>query len=144
MWKKIKELYEKHQGLFWYLVIGGITTVIDIIAFWFAHDIVGVHYQIAKIFAWILAVAFAFFGNRMFVFRSEAKGAQAILAEAGRFVAMRVLTLLFSLGFMYVAVDLFGLDENLSNILSLIFVLILNYVLSKLVVFRKKKEGPDA
>lgn len=135
---KIKALYEKHGDILRYLIIGGLTTLIDILCFALLSGVPGLHYQLAKVITWVAAVAFAFVGNKWIVFRTRETGG-AVAGELFRFVAMRVVTLLFSMGFLYLAVEQLGANENLANILANIIVVILNYVLSKLVVFRKAK-----
>lgn len=138
MRQKLTELYRKHGDILRYLIIGACTTLIDIVFFALLNGVLGMHYQLAKVIVWVLAVAFAFAGNKWVVFRSKTTDRGALLREAGSFTAMRMLTLLFSLVFLYLTIDRLGWDENLSNILSDIVVIVLNYILSKLVVFRKR------
>lgn len=138
MWTKIKDLYNKYGDVLRYLIIGGVTTLIDFLTFTLLNGPLGVHYQVANIVAWVVAVCFAFVGNKWVVFRTETPGWHTLAREAGSFVAMRLTTLLFSAVFLYVTVSLLAWDETLSKLISNIVVIILNYVLSKLVVFRKK------
>lgn len=140
---KIKELYTKYREVFWYVITGGITTLVDLATFTLAYNVMGIHYQIAKIMAWFLAVICAFIGNKLLVFRTRTDSAKALLSETTKFFGARVLTLVFALAFMYVAVDLLGVEENLSNLLCTVAVFVLNYVLSKLLVFTKKEEATE-
>lgn len=93
--------------------------------------------------SWICSVTFAFVTNRLFVFRSEAKKA-GVLREGVTFFLSRVFTLLVDLVIMFLLVDLTGIRNGLyefaAKVLSNIVVLVLNYVLSKVFVFRKKKQ----
>ena len=95
------------------------------------------------ILSWICAVTFAYVTNRIWVFESKAKGA-GILAECSKFFGARVLTLLIDMLIMFLMVDLTGISgalwELFAKIVDSVVVLILNYVLSKVLVFRKKKE----
>ena len=138
MMQKIKDLYAKHGDILRYLIIGGLTTLIDIVLFALLNGTLGLHYQLAKVICWVVAVAFAFVGNKWVVFRTKTTEKKELLREIGSFVSMRLVTLLFNVVFLYLTIGLFGWDENLSNILANVFVIILNYVLSKLVVFKKK------
>lgn len=138
MKQKLMDLYAKYGDILRYLVIGVLTTVIDIVFFALFNGVLGLHYQIAKVIAWVVAVAFAFWGNKKIVFRTKTESGAALLREAGSFLAMRLVTLAFSVVFLYFAVELMGWDENVSNIICNIVVIILNYILSKLVVFKKK------
>lgn len=93
--------------------------------------------------SWICSVTFAFITNRLFVFQSEAKKA-GVLREGVTFFLSRVFTLVVDLVIMFLLVDLTGIQNGLyefaAKVLSNVVVLVLNYVLSKLFVFRKKKE----
>lgn len=137
--QRLAALYRQYGDVLRYLVIGGLTTVIDLVVFAVANGLLGVHYQAAKVIAWVLAVAFAFWGNKFVVFRTQSKDRQGVLREAGSFVAMRLLTLGFSALFLYVTIGRWQWDENLSNLVCNVVVVVLNYVLSKLVVFRGKR-----
>ncbi|MBE6992381.1 MAG: GtrA family protein [Ruminococcaceae bacterium] len=114
-----------------YLIFGVLTTVVSMVTFWFACK--AMHYLIAEIISWIFAVTFAFFTNRMFVFQSRGKG---ILRQMAVFYTAR----LFSLGVeelgLFVLIDCVGFDEMISKLVLQFVVVVLNYVLSKLVVFR--------
>ncbi|MCM1299000.1 MAG: GtrA family protein [Firmicutes bacterium] len=93
------------------------------------------------ILSWICAVTFAYITNRIWVFESKAKGL-AVFAECGKFFGARVLTLLVDMLIMFLMVDLTGISgalwELFAKIVDSVVVLILNYLLSKLLVFRKK------
>lgn len=137
---KIKALYAKYGDILRYLIIGGITTLIDVGMFALLGGALGLHYVPAKLICWVLAVAFAFVGNKWIVFRSETRDRRDLFREAGSFLLMRLISLAFNYGFLYLTIDVFGWGENLSNLLGNGFVIIVNYVLSKLVVFRKRAE----
>lgn len=93
--------------------------------------------------SWICSVTFAFITNRLFVFESKAKKA-GVLLEGLMFYLSRVFTLFVDIVIMFLMVDLTGINgalyEFFAKAVSNVVVLILNYVLSKLFVFRKKKE----
>ena len=135
--EKIRSLYEKHGDILRYLIIGGITTAINIISFWILSTPLALHYNIANILAQALAISFAFFGNKWFVFKSQTEGAKALLMEAGRFALSRLATLLFSIVFMHIVVGRLLVDANLANLFNQGFMIVLNYVLGRLVVFRR-------
>lgn len=136
---KLKALYKRHGDFLRYLIIGGLTTLVDNGIFALAHGGIGLHYQTANAAAWVVAVSFAFLGNKWVVFRTPTKDGRSLLLEAARFTAMRLLTLLFSVAFLYAAIDLLGIDEFLSKAVSSVAVIALNYVLSKLVVFKSPR-----
>lgn len=92
--------------------------------------------------SWICSVTFAFVTNRLFVFQSSAKKA-GVVREGAAFFLSRVFTLIVDLVIMFLLVDLTGIKNGLyefaAKVLSNIVVLVLNYILSKVLVFRKKK-----
>ncbi len=139
MKQKLTDLYEKHGDILRYLVIGALTTLIDFVTYTVCFNWLGIQYLVSKAIAWVLAVAFAFWGNKVIVFRSKATGGEVVAKEAGGFLISRVVTLLFTLGFMYAAVRWIGLDENIANIVVTAIVIVMNYVLSKVFVFQKTK-----
>lgn len=141
MMDKLKALYQRHGSVLRYVVIGGMTTVVNLAVFALTNGLLGIHYQVANILAWIFAVAFAFWGNKVVVFHSRTSGAKAMLLEAVRFVGTRFSTLAISALILYIAVDLLRWNANVSKLLSQVFEIVLNYVLGRLLVFRRKKEA---
>lgn len=99
-----------------------------------------------NVLSWICANIFAFLTNRIIVFRSGKKGFFVAL-EALKFFASRLFTLFVDILIMYLLVDLTGIHnffyEAAAKVFSTIVVLVLNYILSKLFVFRKKKESKN-
>lgn len=98
----------------------------------------------AGIIAWVIAVAFAYVTNRQFVFSERAHGFKGISLECGRFVGARVLTgIIEILGvplliIMGLKAQLFGLD--VAKLVVSVIIIVLNYVFSKLFVFKEKKD----
>lgn len=137
MIRNIRSLYQKHGDILRYLIIGGITTAINIVSFWILSTLLALHYNVANVLAQVLAISFAFFGNKWFVFKSQTEGAKALLMEAARFALSRLVTMLFSVLFMRVAVGTFLIGANVANLFNQGLMIILNYALSRLVVFRR-------
>lgn len=135
---RLKTLYEKHGDILRYLIIGGLTTAIDYGAYALLTEALGVHIQVAGVIAWILAVSFAFVGNKWIVFQTRAEGSRALLREVAAFTASRLVTLGFQALFLYVAVDVLSWNNLISKAVCNVLVVVLNYVLGRLVVFRRK------
>ncbi len=136
--EQIKILYKKYGEILRYVIVGGLTTVISMILFyglvWTILDGNNAfQLQIANIISWAGAVAFAYVTNRIFVFQSKET---KIFKELSAFVLSRVLTLLLDMGVMFLLATIMRLDYNLSKLLSMILVMIGNYVISKLFVFK--------
>ena len=138
---KWKALYSKHGRIIRYLIIGGLTTLLNQAIFAALHW-AGMPVLSANTLTWCIAVAFAFAGNRRYVFRSEVKGARALSREAIRFFASRAVTLFIEQGMLFVMTAPLGWNANLAKLITNVVVIVLNYVLSRMVVFvgGKKEE----
>lgn len=123
------------EGLF-YLFFGGCTTLVNILAFFFLR-LVNMSTYVSNIIAWVLSVLFAFITNKLVVFESKGKEFKETVKETIFFFGFRLLSLLFDMGIMYLLIDMLSCNELLSKIISNIFVIIINYVFSKLFVFKK-------
>ena len=136
-----------------YLIFGVLTTVVNFVVFWLCgklEDSETVLLQIGSFrltwvylsnaIAWVCSVLFAFVTNKLFVFESRAKGVSAITKEIISFFGARILSfLLFDVALFALLLEVFGINEYIVKIINAIFVVIFNYVASKLVVFRQKK-----
>lgn len=133
----LKDLFERYKQLFFYGLFGGLTTLINLAAYYVFANLLFMPVVIATGIAWILSVLFAFFTNRIWVFESKADDHKSILKEMGLFFFSRLSTGVFDIAFMYVAVDVFNADDMLSKIISNVFIIVFNFLLSKYLVFSK-------
>lgn len=141
--KKIKELYLKYKEVINYLIFGVLTTVVSLAVYYILvltllNPENAFQLQVANILSWVAGVTFAYFTNRKYVFESKE---QNKLKEASKFVLSRVLTLLIDMLIMFVGVTLLHLNDKIFKLISQVAVVILNYVFSKIFVF--KKEGKN-
>ena len=134
--KKIMELYKKYKEIFWYLVVGGLTTAVSYGTFAVFVSLLSLDPALSEALSWACAVIFAYPTNKLLVFESRGKN---IIAEFSSFVLSRVATGVFGVGFIALFVNLLGFNEYLMKALSSIIILVLNYVFSKLITFRKRK-----
>ena len=148
MLERLKSLYTKYKEPLLYLIFGGLTTAIDwlisflLYYFWIdATQAPDGMIHVADAIAWVAAVTFAFFTNRVWVFESKKKGLIPILGELVGFAGGRVVTFFVQEGILLVFVTLLGLNKYLFRILAAVIVIVLNYFISKLFVFRKKNDG---
>ena len=135
---KIKALFKKYQDMILYVFFGGVTTVVNVVIFTLCNRMLGIDTLPSNIAAWIVAVLVAYLTNRVWVFHSEAKGAAEIVKEIIAFFAARVATLVVETILMWITVDNLHFDSIVMKVICNVIVIILNYVFSKLVVFRKK------
>lgn len=139
MWDKVKNLYHKYNDVVLYLVFGVLTTVVNYIVYLPCLNFLGFSASVSNAIAWVVAVAFAFLTNKPFVFRSHDWSAKVVFPELGKFLGCRIGSGVLETAILLVTVDLLKWDGNLWKIVTSVLVVILNYVGSKLLVFRKKK-----
>ena len=124
--------YAVEVGLYYVLVHTSLIPAIDP-----ANDALCV--TIANTTAWLVAVIFAFLVNKIFVFQSKEWNGKRFWYEFGTFTAARILSGIFENIFMVVTVSNLHMANWLAKILANVVVVILNYIASKLVIFRKKE-----
>ena len=120
-----------------YLFFGGLTTLINIAAYYAASHLLGMDTVPATVLAWVIAVLFAYLTNRKWVFDSRASGAGAILRELAGFWSARLFTGLLDIGIMYLFVDVLHRNDMFIKLASNVIVVILNYVFSKYLIFKR-------
>lgn len=129
---------KKYKSIILYLFFGGMTTLINIIVYLVCYDLAGISNVVSNIAAWALSVLFAFITNKLWVFESKSMDWPVIRKEFVSFVGGRLGTGLLDLIIMYIGVDLLSAPAFPIKIASNVIVIILNYVLSKLWVFKEK------
>lgn len=140
--KKIKELYKKYKELINYLIFGVLTTVISLAVYYlsiftFLNPDIAIQLQIANIISWVAGVTFAYFTNRKFVFESKNENK---LQEATKFVSSRLTTLLLDMFIMWLFVTILHFNNKIMKLVSQVIIIIGNYILSKLLVFKNNNK----
>ena len=120
-----------------YLIFGVLTTLINFVVY-MAADALLHHTVAATIIAWIIAVLFAFVTNKMFVFKSKNLTAKQLFFEVVAFTSVRVFSGFVDLGIMIVGVDIIGLNKMFVKLASNGVITVMNYIASKLFIFKKK------
>lgn len=138
--EKIKELYNKYKEIINYLIFGVLTTLVSLIVYYasvftFLDPKNAVQLQIANILKHIAGITFAYFTNRKYVFESKNPDK---LKEATKFATSRISTLLLDMLIMYLGVSLLKFNDKIIKLISQVLVIVGNYILSKLFVFKKK------
>ena len=128
--------FHKYKEGIFYLFFGGCTTLVNIISFMILRSF-NIEKYISNGIAWFISVLFAFITNKLFVFESRGKKFSESLKECVSFFGFRILSLLFDMGIMYILMDLLSFNELFSKIVANVFVIIINYVFSKLFIFKK-------
>lgn len=135
--RRFYEPYKKHKAVLLYIFFGGGTTLVNILSFILFNSVFSMSAAVANLPAWVLAVLFAYITNRIWVFDSHIRGA-GLWREIGLFFGGRLLTLGIEEVMLIVLVEYMHLNDLLIKILATIVVLVLNYIFSKLFVFKKK------
>ena len=125
---KIKEILK-------YLIVGGLTTVVSIVSYYIVRLFIE-NYLVCTVISWIFAVAFAYITNRVFVFNSKREN---IFKECTEFVFSRILSLVAEVAVMYLLVDFLNISDKISKIIVQVIIVMLNYIFSKLFVFKENK-----
>lgn len=128
-------IYHKNEELWNYLIVGALTTVVSIASYALFAKSLNINYIISNILSWVLSVLFAYFTNRWFVFHSKNK---EVLKEFVSFTSSRVLTLILDTLLMILFVKAIKMDDLVAKILVQIVILVTNYIMSKLIVFKKQ------
>ena len=151
---EVKELVKKvcNKETIMYLIFGVLTTIVTLVVFYVLTSTIfnlekplldpenAIQLQLANIISWTAGLIFAYFTNRKYVFESKEKNQ---LKEASKFVASRLGTLLLDMLVMFVGVTVLKGNEKIIKLISQVLVIISNYLLSKLFVFKKNKEQND-
>lgn len=152
MMTKIKELIIKYKELIIYVIFGGLTTVVNLVVFTLFGMLLGDEkYLITNAIAWFAAVVFAYITNKIWVFESKSWSGKVLLKEIPSFFAARVFSFVLEEAGLFLFVDILSFNEISIKILSFeiggeliakvilaVVVVVVNYVLSKLVIFKKK------
>lgn len=123
-----------------YIIFGGLTTLVGTVFYFGASWGLSLDAWISSVISWIFAVTFAFITNKIIVFQSKTKTKKETSKEAAMFFAARLGTLGINTAIMLVFVDILALNEPIVFVVGQVVVLVLNYLASKLVIFKKKAE----
>ena len=141
MVKLIKTLWKKYEEAMNYLFWGGVAFVLSVILFYLFANVMGLYEQIANILSWIICVVFTYLTNRFFVFKSKIKGLKRIGKEFSDFVTARILTLVMENLILFVMIDLLTIHNMIAKLVGQFVVIVSNYILSKLWIFKKEKKN---
>lgn len=133
----IKALLRKYQDIISYLFFGVLTTAVNYVVYLPCYNLLGLSAAVSNVIAWVGAVAFAYLTNKPFVFKSHDWSAETVIPELTKFVGCRVGSGLLETGIIFVCVDLLRFDGNGMKLITSVLVVVLNYVGSKLLVFKK-------
>lgn len=150
--KRFEPFYKAHKEVLLYLFFGGLTTVVSVIFFAIPMNMLDIgkgklfgitidyDVTISNIISWICAVTFAYLTNRKWVFEDKAHGSGAVAKECAAFFAGRLFTLVVETALLNVCTNTLKMQEIIAKIIVSVVTIVLNYIISKLLVFRKKEQ----
>ena len=131
--------YKKNKSVLLYLFFGALTTAVSIVSFWLFGTMLGLNLHIANTISWVLAVTFAFVTNRNWVFEASTRSKRDFFRQMSNFYVGRFTTYLVEELILFVFVNLLAFNQDIIKIIAQFVILALNYVISKFIVFRKRK-----
>ena len=132
----LNEKRKQHKEIIRYIIFGGMTTVVNFAVFYFIDTILGISYLIANAISIAVSILFAFFTNKWFVFQTKSENFGEWFREFMLFLSLRMGTSVFDMLSMWLLVQFASMDSNLAKLLTQFIVVALNYVFSKLFIFK--------
>ena len=139
-WKDIKDIYVEFKEIINYLVFGVLATGVNFISYFIFARVFNIDEVVSSGLSWFCSVVFAYTTNKIFVFDSKTKGKKALLKECVSFFAARIISgILCDVGTFAVMVKVLHINDVISKIVTQVMVVIVNYIFSKFIVFKKDK-----
>ena len=138
--EKIKELYTKYKEVINYLVFGVLSTIVNFFTYFISARLIGIDEVISSGISWFCAVLFAYITNKVFVFESKTHGIKEFVKEIVSFFLARIISgALCDVGTFAIMVKVLHINDIISKVVTQVMVVIVNYIFSKLIIFKKKK-----
>lgn len=138
MAKKILALLQRHREILRYVFWGVMTTLVNYAVYFLLRGALQVQLVATNAAAWAVSVLFAYFVNKLFVFESREWAWRTVLRELWQLVASRLFSLGLETGILWLFVERLRCHEAAVKLCANVLVVIVNYVLSKFIVFRKR------
>ena len=133
----LKKQYLKYKEIINYLIFGVLTTIVNFVVYIIFARLLHTNETISNAIAWIISVLFAYITNKIYVFDSKEKKLNRIIKEIIAFFGCRAFSGAVDIGSFYLLVNKMGVNDIISKVLIAILVVILNYIFSKLLIFKK-------
>lgn len=132
----IKKLINKETIL--YIIFGVLTTVVNLIVYYLFSNIMKINYLLSNSIAWIMSVIFAYMTNKLYVFNSKSVKIDIIIKEFAKFINCRLTSGIIEIILLFLLVDMLAVNDIISKLVIGVIVVILNFIFSKLFVFKKQ------
>lgn len=136
--RKIPAMLGRHYDFFLYIFVGGLTTVLNLVIYYVLANAFDVDPYTSTAIAWFFAMLFAFFINKLWVFNDKSWKLGHAMYQFWTFAAARILSFGMEELLMFVGIELCHINANIVKIPIQVLVVLVNYVASKLVIFKKK------
>ena len=121
-----------------YVIFGILTTIVNLISYYFFSNIISINYLISNMISWIISVLFAYITNKFYVFNSKDTSKDIIIKEFIKFVNCRLTSGIIEMILLFLLVDMLAVNDIISKLVIGVIVVILNFIFSKLFVFKKQ------
>lgn len=128
--------YRKNKEMLLYLFFGFLSFVMSISTYALFNKVFNINELLANIFSWIITVMFAFFTNRIWVFDSQTESMAEFVKQMSSFYWGRIVTLVIEEIILFVFITVLGMNSILIKVIAQVVVIVLNYIISKLFVFK--------
>ncbi|HBF8686586.1 TPA: GtrA family protein [Clostridioides difficile] len=130
-------ILKKHRETILYLFFGAFTTLVNIVSYLFFTRVILFNFMVANALAWILAVLFAYVTNKFFVFESKKVEIRFLFKEFLSFISFRLISGIIEMVVVYIMINLLFINDVIVKVFTNIIVIILNYLFSKMIIFKK-------
>ena len=138
-WKIIKGLYLNYKEVINYLVFGGLTTIVNFVAYCVFARLIGIDEVVSSGLSWFVSVIFAYVTNKIFVFDSKTETKKDLIKECVSFFLARIVSgIACDVGTFALMVKVFHINDIFSKIVTQVMVVVVNYLFSKFIVFKKE------
>lgn len=131
--------YLKHKEVLLYLLFGGLSFVLNIVLFAWLARVIGLNALVANVIDWFACVLFQYITNKLWVFDGKTDNAAALLKQIASFFGGRVFTLVVEEAILAVFISLLHQNELAVKLIAQVVVIVLNYIISKKLVFAGAK-----
>ena len=140
MYQRIKELFFKYKEVISYLFFGVLTTAVDFLSYLLFTRVLSMGDELSNIIAQVVAIIIAFVTNKLFVFEDKTDSKEKLFGQFLKFVSLRTATLILNAALFRLLAVALGIHDIIAKALVSVLVIILNYVFSKLIVFKSKEK----
>ena len=123
-----------------YIIVGGLTTLVNYSLFELMRAIIGIDVTVSNVTSISVSVIFAYVANKLIVFRRHSDSLAALALEFCKFVGSRIFTMALEIGAVFLFFNILGLDARLGKITAQVIVVVVNYIISKAIVFRSNEK----